>query len=62
MKKHTVISVAAAIAVAMSLSGCAGTFDELFDSSNESASEEDRLYGVWEQNNSPESAKVLLTI
>ena len=33
MKKHTVISVAATIAVAMSLSGCAGTFDELFDSS-----------------------------
>ena len=29
MKKHTVISVAATIAVAMSLSGCAGTVDEL---------------------------------
>lgn len=41
MKKHTVISVAATIAVAMSLSGCAGTFDELFDSSNEAASEEE---------------------
>ena len=41
MKKHTVISVAATIAVAMSLSGCAGTFDELFDSSNESASKEE---------------------
>lgn len=29
---------------------------------SESAPEEDRLYGVWEQNNSPESASVLLTI
>ena len=41
MKKHTVISVAAAIAAAMSLSGCAGTVDELLASSNEAASEEE---------------------
>ena len=41
MKKHTVISVAAAIAAAMSLSGCAGTVDELLESSDEAASEEE---------------------
>ncbi|MGN1108591.1 MAG: clostripain-related cysteine peptidase, partial [Oscillospiraceae bacterium] len=41
MKKHTVISIAAAIAAAMSLSGCAGTVDELHASSDEAASEEE---------------------
>lgn len=41
MKKHTIISVAAAIAAAMSLSGCAGTIDELLASSDEAASEEE---------------------